>query len=270
MSGLVFTLRASPAIPVDCSPLTPDKLAGKTSAEIAKIELQSGNRKIPVGELFNISGESGDSLAIHNASSKLDRIGAGMKGGTLEVQGDVGSYLAAGMSQGTVRISGNSGPLAATGMAAGLLEIRGNAGDFLGAAIAGDKQGMLGGVVIVGGNAGDRIGDHMRRGIILIGGNVGDYCGSRMLAGTILVKGSVGRLPGYAMKRGTLLLAGTPQLSATFNDCGIHELMFLRLFARHLEQIDSAAHPFVPKGERVRRFVGDRANGGVGEILVAA
>lgn len=268
MSMLVLTLRESPAIPIDCSPLTPDKLSGKSCSEIAKIGLQSGNRKVPTGEVFDISGKTGESLSIKNSSDKLDRVGSGMKGGAIEIQGNVGSYLAADMVNGSIRVSGDAGILAATGMAAGLLHIRGNAGDFLGAAIAGNKQGMLGGVVIVDGNAGDRTGDHMRRGIILIGGNVGDYCGSRMLAGTILVKGMAGRLPGYAMKRGTLLLTGSPQLPATFNDCGTHDLMFLRLFARHLKQIDSAALPFTPQGERVRRFVGDRANGGVGEILV--
>lgn len=270
MSRMVLTLRAPPAIVVDCSPLTPDRLAGKAAAAIAAIELQSGNRRLPAGELFDIAGESCDTLVIRDACSKLDRIGAGMNGGTLEVEGDVGAFLGAGLVSGTIRVSGGAGAFAATGMVAGTLHVRGNVGDFLGAAIAGDKQGMLGGLVIVDGDAGDRVGDHLRRGIILVGGNAGDYCASRMLAGTIAVRGRVGTLPGYAMKRGTLLLAGAAELPATFNDCGIHELMFLRLFARHLAGVDAAAAPFAPQAERVRRFVGDRANGGLGEILITA
>lgn len=270
MSQMVLTLRAPPAIVVDCSPLTPDRLAGKAAAAIAAIELQSGNRRLPAGELFDIAGESSDTLVIRDACSKLDRIGAGMNGGTLEVEGDVGAFLGAGLVSGTIRVSGGAGAFAATGMVAGTVHVRGNVGDFLGAAIAGDKQGMLGGLVIVDGDAGDRVGDHLRRGIILVGGNVGDYCASRMLAGTIAVRGRAGALPGYAMKRGTLLLASAAELPATFNDCGIHELMFLRLFARHLAGVDAAAAPFAPQAERVRRFVGDRANGGLGEILITA
>ncbi len=268
MSPMVLTLKAPPAIAIDCSPLTPDRLAGKSAAAIAAIELQSGNRRLPAGELFDIAGESGETLVIRNASSKLDRIGAGMNGGTLEVEGDAGAFLGAGLVSGTVRVSGSAGAFAATGMVAGTLHVRGNVGDFLGAAIAGDKQGMLGGLVIVDGDAGDRVGDHLRRGIVLVGGNAGDYCASRMLAGTIAIRGRVGALPGYAMKRGTLLLAGAAELPATFNDCGTHELMFLRLFARHLAGVDAAAARFAPQAERVRRFVGDRANGGLGEILI--
>jgi formylmethanofuran dehydrogenase subunit C len=268
MTALTLTLRAAPALPVDCSPLTPDKLAGKSAVEIAATALQSGRHRLKAGDLFEISGDAGDSLVIRNACTKLDRIGAGMVGGTLEVEGNVGSYLGAGMKDGTIRVAGNAGLLAATGMTAGLLHVRGNVGDFLGAAIAGDKQGMLGGVVVVGGNAGARVGDHMRRGIILIGGNAGDYCGSRMLAGTIMVRGGVGRLPGFAMKRGTLLFSGNPELPATFNDCGTHELMFLRLFSRHLRELGPETAAFAPAGERVRRWLGDRGNGGVGEVLV--
>lgn len=270
MSRMVLTLKAVPAIAVDCSPLTPDRLAGKSAAAIAAIELQSGNRRMPAGEFFDIAGESGAALVIRNACSKLDRIGAGMNGGTLEVEGDVGAFLGAGLVSGTIRVSGGAGAFAATGMVDGTLHVCGNVGDFLGAAIAGDKQGMLGGLVIVDGDAGDRVGDHLRRGIILVGGNAGDYCASRMLAGTIAVRGRVGALPGYAMKRGTLLLSGETELPATFNDCGTHELLFLRLFARYLTGIDTAAAPFAPHGERVHRFIGDRANNGLGEILITA
>jgi formylmethanofuran dehydrogenase subunit C len=72
------------------------------------------------------------------------------------------------------------------------------------------------------------------------------------------------------MKRGTLLFSGNPELPATFNDCGTHELMFLRLFARHLRELGPATAAFAPAGERVRRWLGDRANGGVGEVLVTA
>jgi formylmethanofuran dehydrogenase subunit C len=83
------------------------------------------------------------------------------------------------------------------------------------------------------------------------------------------VRGRVGLLPGFAMKRGTLLLGQDAELPATFNDCGSHDLMFLRLFARHVAEAAPDGAAILPVATRVRRFVGDRGNGGLGEILFA-
>lgn len=268
MNAVSLTLRAPPPLAVDCSALDPDRLAGLSLEAIGALALPMGKGSVAVGELFELDREAGEGVVVRHACDRLDRLAAGMSGGTLRVEGDVGAWLAAGMTGGSVTVSGSAGAFAASGMAAGTLHVRGDVGDFLGAARAGDKQGMLGGQVVVGGRAGDRVGDHMRRGMLLIGGDAGDYCGARMLAGTIVVRGRTGALTGFGMKRGTLLLAGRPDLPATFNDCGTHELMFLRLFARHLIAAGGAAAAFAPAGERVRRWVGDLGNGGQGEILV--
>ena len=41
-----------------------------------------------------------------------------------------------------------------------------------------------------------------------------------------LVRGEAGPLPGYLMSRGTILLGGgSRELSPTFVDCGVHELL---------------------------------------------
>ena len=119
------------------------------------------------------------------------------------------------------------------------------------------------------GNTGDRAADRMRRGLILIGGDAGAYCGSRMLAGTILVSGQVGMMPGFGLKRGTVLLARQPpELPATFQDSGEHELLYLTLLGRELNKESERFARFLPLGNRVRRYCGDLANGGAGEILV--
>lgn len=270
MNAVTLSLRAAPDLAVDCSPLNPDRLAGLSLEAIAALALPMGNGSVPVGELFELDREAGEGVVIRHACDRLDRVGAGMSGGALRVVGDVGGWLAFGLTGGRVEVSGNAGAFAASGMAAGTLHVRGRVGDFLGAAQAGDKQGMLGGLVVVDGDAGDRVGDHLRRGMLLIGGDAGDYCGARMLAGTIVVRGRCGALTGFGMKRGTLLLGEHPELPATFNDCGTQELMFLRLFARHLAAVGGAAAAFAPASERVRRYVGDLGNGGQGEILIPA
>ena len=272
MSGqaqaLTFTLRDRPAQSVDVSPLIPDRLQGKSADDIAAIELTSGNRKLRIGELFSIEGADAANIAIRNSCSKLNRIGLGMSGGSITVQGDAGAYLGMGMKNGRIVVSGSAGAWAASGMANGQIDIRGDAGDFLGAAIQGDKQGMQGGTVIVHGNAGDRAGDHLRRGMLLIRGNAGVYCASRMLAGTIVVGGQAGAGAGFGMKRGTLILSRPASLPATFNDCGIHNLSFLNLLHRHFRSSGGEVAQFARDGYRVRRFMGDLGNGGSGEILL--
>lgn len=128
----------------------------------------------------------------------------------------------------------------------------------------------FGGIIVVHGNAGDRAADRMRRGLILIGGDAGANCASRMLAGTILVSGRVGRMPGFALKRGTMLLARQPpELPATFQDSGEHALLFLTLLEGELRKESERFGRFLPLGNCVRRYCGDLANGGTGEILVA-
>ncbi|HLF96467.1 MAG TPA: formylmethanofuran dehydrogenase subunit C [Methylococcaceae bacterium] len=270
MSALSFTLKLELQQRLDCAPLTADHLAGKSPAEIAAIPLQCGNRTLRTDEAFHREGDDAGHIRFLKASSKLDNIGKGMRGGFIAVDGDAGAYLGMQMKGGKIEVSGSVGAYAACEMKDGEVLIRGNAGDFLGAALPGNRKGMAGGVVIVKGDAADRVGDHLRRGAILIEGNAGDYLGSRMIAGTIAVAGSVGAHPGYAMNRGTLLLLKTPAaLPPTFNDCGSHTLGFLPLLLKGFQGLDTCFGERAGSLRRVRRYAGDMAGKGQGEILVA-
>lgn len=266
MSALTFTLKTALQQRVDCSPLTPDFLAGKSTSEIAAMPLQCGNKKLRADTFFDISGSDASTIVFNNSSAKLDFIGSRMQSGTITVHGDVGSYLGFQMKKGGITLHGNADAYAASGMAGGTLHVFGNVGDFLAAAIPGDRKGMKGGLVMVTGNAGDRLGDQMRRGIILIEGNAGAYCASRMLAGTIGVMGSVGDYVGFGMRRGTLLLTSTPKLHSTIQDCGSHTLPFLNLMFKSFRNLPSKFASI--NNNRVRRFSGDLANDGKGEILI--
>jgi formylmethanofuran dehydrogenase subunit C len=270
LSPLTFTLRCTPAQTVDLSPLVPDKLAGKRREEIARIDLACGNRRLRVAELFDMDGEHAeDGIAIRGSTDRLTHIGARMEHGTISVEGGCGPYAGLAMRGGEIVIQGDAGAFAGSGMRAGMIEIRGNAGDFVGSALPGDKQGMRGGTIVIGGNAGDRLGDHLRRGIILVRGDAGAFCGARMLAGTIMVCGRVGESPGFGLKRGTLLLAHAPAgLLATFQDSGEHALLFLKLLEKHFQRAGGPFNDFLPLPTRVRRYCGDHATGGKGEILL--
>lgn len=269
MSPLTFTLRAAPRQRVDLSPLTPERLAGKTLAEIAALELSSGNRSLRVGELFEVTGTDPAMLVFQGACEHLDRIGQGMERGTLLVEGNAGAYLGLDLRGGVIEVRGGAGAYAASRMAGGLIHIHGDAGDFLGAALPGEPHGMRGGTVVVRGSAGDRAADRLRRGQVLIEGNAGRYCASRMIAGTVAVLGRVGEGTGSGMRRGTLLLAAPPSLPPTFNESGTFTLNFLPLLIGSWRGLPGA-FATLPPSPRVRRYVGDRAAGGLGEILIRA
>lgn len=269
MTALTFTLKIELKQRLDCSPLTPDNLAGKSAAEIAALELLCGNRTLRADVVFAITGDDSEDIAFARATAKLDYIGKGMNRGCITVDGDAGAYVGQNMKGGAVYVSGSVGAYAGCEMRNGELVIGGDAGDYLGAALPGDKKGMQGGIIIVKGSAGDRAGDHLRRGSILIEGNAGAYLGARMTAGTIGVLGQVGEYPGYAMKRGTLLLLQTPaQIPPTFNDCGAHTLGFLPLLLKGYQPFDTRFAALADSLKRVRRYAGDLSGLGKGEILV--
>lgn len=266
MSTLTFTLKTVLQQSVDCSALTPDNLAGKAVTEVAAIQLGKGRNPLLAGDIFDINGTDTQHIVFRNSSDKLNYIGANMTSGSITVEGDAGAYIGFGLKDGEIHCKGNAAAFAACSMRGGLLLIDGNTGDFLGAGTEGSRKGMLGGTVIVKGNVGDRAGDQMRRGLILVEGNAGDYCGSRMIAGTIGVLGSTGAYSGFNMHRGTLLLKKQPQLHATMQDCGMHTLPFLNLLFKSFSNYDTAFNSMC--SQRVRRFVGDTAWNGNGEILV--
>lgn len=269
MSNLTFTLKAAPKQRIDCSPLTPDKLAEQSLADIAAIELVMGNLTERVDALFTITAGDSQSIEFKASNIKLDFIGHNMTQGSITVDGDVGAYLGIFMEGGELTVNGNTAIYTGCEMKGGQIKVSGDAGDFVGGARPGRRNGMTGGTVIVTGNTGDRAGDHMRRGMILIEGNAGDYCGSRMISGTIAVLGDCGAHLGYAMKRGTILLTQMPSrgITANFNDCGSHTLAFLPLMFASFKKLDSQFAK-VETFSRVQRYAGDLAGIGMGEILV--
>ena len=267
MSALRLTLRAAPAERLDLKALTPAALAGLSSAAVGKIVVGTTKSRLTVGDVFSVSGSAGDTLVLESGSTRFDFIGAELTAGTIVVEGDAGAFAARNMRGGRVEIRGNAGDGLASGLIGGLVVVQGNAGDYLGGMRPGDRFGMAGGTVVVGGNAGDRAGDRMRRGTVIIKGRCGAAAGSRMVGGTIWALGGFGPGPGPLLRRGTLIGPSAERLLPTFVDCGEQDLNILRIFSRHLS---SSLGPLAPGAIRgpVRRFAGDTAGIGKGEILL--
>ena len=266
MTPLVLTLHQRPAQRLDLSPLVPHLLAGKSANEIARIELQTTRARVTVGDAFRLRMGDAQHIRIDGACDRLDRVGAGLSAGEIEVAGDVGIQAGREMTGGRLMIRGNAGHWAASGMKGGEIEITGSAGDLVGGPLTGEVAGMRGGLVIVRGNVGARPADRLRRGMIVVEGGAGEYAGSRMIAGTLIVRRKTGALPGYLMKRGTIILGeGARAMSPTFADCGVHRLVALRLVAGYLKPYSRSVPALLRRP--LRRFAGDMAVLGNGEIF---
>jgi formylmethanofuran dehydrogenase subunit C len=267
VSSLTFSLREAPDQRLDLSPLISQNLAGKTAAEIERIELQTTRMRVTVGDVFRIREGDPDTIVIEGGAERFDRVGMGMASGSIRVEGEVGVEAGRLMSGGQLTIRGDAGPFAGSRMKGGTLDIEGGAGERLGGPLSGETVGMSGGLLHVRGGVGTRAGDRLRRGFILIEGRAGAYAGSRMIAGTLAIGGEAGDLPGYLMGRGTILLGkGATLLSPSFGDCGEHDLVAARLLANYVAQASAKLATLFRRP--LRRLAGDLAALGKGEILL--
>lgn len=271
MSALILEQRVATPQRLDMSPLH-ELFQERVSIDAAqRLTLRCGRDPIQLGDVFEVTQGQEDKLVIKTCANNLDRVGAGMSRGELIVEGDVGHHTGAQMSGGRISILGHAGDFTASALHGGRIDIKGDCGAGLGAPAPGLVQGMSGGLVHVHGNCARRAGERQRRGIILVEGNVGAEPGAGMIAGTLIVLGETGENPGREMRRGTLLLNHIPKsLPVTFIDNGTQQLGFLELLYNELKQ-----HQVLPRvwGERrlsSRRFIGDLACAGQGEILVWA
>jgi formylmethanofuran dehydrogenase subunit C len=269
VSTLTLTQRAPTDQRLDLSGLTPERLAGLDSAQIARLEIHVGNRPVPVGELFRIDGRVGPTLSIVPAADNLDGLGTGMRQGELHVDGNAGRRAAAGLAGGSVFIAGAAGDEAGSGMSGGRLTIGGDAGVRLGGPTAGSTQGMSGGVILVHGSAGARAGERLRRGTIVVAGDGGNDAGVNMIAGTLAILGTAGRMTGSGMRRGTILLCRAPDsVPVTFVDNGVHHLSVMALLLGEVATMADIGPWAEPRP--AHRLLGDIAEGGMGEILLPA
>jgi formylmethanofuran dehydrogenase subunit C len=267
VSALTFELKHTPDQRLDLSPLVPAKLAGLNRKEIEALQIGTTRHGLTVGAAFKLKGKDANTVHFVGTNDRCDKIGAGLSGGEIHVEGDAGAYLGIGMKSGKIAVKGSAGVLAGASMAGGHIAISRNVGDQACGVGLGDTTGMKGGFVTIGGHAGALLGERMRRGLVVVGGTAGDYAGGRMIAGTLLLKRGAGRNAGYGNRRGSLIFMEKPRdILPTFSDCGVMEFDYLRL----LEQWLRGQGMSVRLGAKARRLMGDMAVLGKGEMLILA
>jgi formylmethanofuran dehydrogenase subunit C len=283
---LELTLKGPLHEPIDGSALTPERLAAIPLPDLMSLPLaMPGARHVQLDELFWVQCPVGpsDMMVIRGDCRSIDRLGYGMTGGTLVIDGDGGDRVGSCMRGGLILVAGNAGDEVCSGLRGGTVAIAGNCGDRLGAPLPGERSGIRGGDVIVAGSVGARACQRMRRGTVWIAGDVGDYLAPHMIAGTILVLGKASSHWGMGMRRGSLVFASAPmgETGASLSPGRSLELSFLPLVWNHLRALQDAIGSAcaslqkprwrslaVPSTRWVERQIGDRAIGGRGEILL--
>ncbi len=267
--ALKLVYREETPVPVEIEGLTPDWACDKSLADIERFEIFHGNCKIPLAEMFTVSGDAADKrFDFEGNLAGVHWIGAHMTSGTIHIHGHAGRHIGSEMAGGEIVVDGNANGWTGAEMRRGFIHVRGNAGHLVGAAYRGSVKGMTGGTILVDGNAGNEIGLTMRRGMIAIGGTAGDMLGFNMIAGAVLVFGECGIRPGAGMRRGTLGLFGPnpPQLLPSFRYGATCQPQIVRLMLRELQKKGFGIDESLFTSE-FDMYHGDLVSVGRGEIL---
>jgi formylmethanofuran dehydrogenase subunit C len=260
------------SVPVEVEGVNPDRLRDKTLAEIERLEVFHGNRRLPLAELFRVSGDPSDArIDLDGNLAGVHFIGYGMGDGEIHVHGNAGRHVGGEMTGGRIDVEGDAGDWVGGEMHGGLIYVKGRAGHLIGAAYRGSRQGMSGGTILIGGDVGDEIGSAMRRGVLAVGGSCGDVAGFNMIAGSIFVFGKCGIRIGAGMRRGTIGLFGpeAPRLLPTFRLACRYKPLFLRLYAGELARLGFPVDEGL-LGREMLLYRGDLVGIGKGEVFTPA
>ncbi len=269
---LTISLSTPSAIPLEVDSIQMDVVRTQSPDQIKTTLIQRGNKQVPLGEFFDVSGScaADETIVWSGDCAKVKLIGSQLTSGIVRVEGNAGMHLGAGMSGGEIICSGDTGDWVGAEMRGGRITIHGNVGHLVGSAYRGGRRGMTGGEILIFGDAGNEVGHTMRRGMIAIAGKTGDAAGVGMIAGSILIFGETGIRYGAGMKRGTIGLFSTDHpidVLPSFQYACTYQPSFLTIYLKHLQKLH------FPVGESLltahyRRYCGDFVELGKGELLV--
>ncbi len=257
---VVLKLREALRVPVYAPCIRPDVLSGLSEAEISSLEVRRGNRKVKLGELFEIEGDGSakpEDLTVRLIGdlTKVRQVGFEMEAGRIVVEGPIGLLTGEHMRGGSIEVRGDAGSWLGARMRGGSIEVHGSAGHYVGSAYRGAREGMRGGSIVIHGSAGYELGNFMRGGSIEVHGPVGLFPGIHMQGGAILIRGDCEGRPGAFMRGGKLVLCGyVPAVLPGFS--------ILRISKSVKFGGERIAGPFYT-------FVGDLTENGDGRLHVA-
>lgn len=267
MNQTILTLRNPPHVPLETEVLTPDVIAPLKHEEVRALPVVLGKRQCRLDDFFEVEGAGCENLVIRGDAGRIKWIGRGMTHGRITILGNAGMHLGAYMKGGSIEVQGNVSDWAGGEMVDGLIHIRGDAGGQIGAAYRGSLSGMKGGTILIEGSAGIELGMRMRRGVIAVKGRVKDFAGLQMKGGTIVLMGGAEIRTGAWMVRGTIVSLTPIRLMPTFSYNCAYNPTFLRVYAKSL-QAKGFSLPYEHHAGAYQRYTGDTSVPGKGEILV--
>ena len=128
-AGLVARLRAPLERSADFADALADGWQTADAADVARRTVPvEGSGSVPLGDLFEITGTGDGTIRFLGDLDRADRIGAGLRGGEVIVEGKAGREVGARMRRGLITVVGNAGARAGRGAIAGSVIIVGDAG----------------------------------------------------------------------------------------------------------------------------------------------
>ena len=251
MTDIVLTLRAALSHATDLSCVVPDQFAELSNSDLGNLPVWSvaaPRTRLRLGDLFAIEGERSSSVHVKGDCRLGEGLGREMRGGRLEVEGNVGSHCGTAMQGGTIRVTGD-------------------AGDHLAGALPGASRGVVGGEIVVLGAAGAWVAERMRRGLVYVGGSTGEFAGRGMIAGTLVNGGQPGAGTGEGIKRGSLVALGSIKPPEGFRLACTYRPPHVPLILTRLKTAFGARLTDAQVHGLYRRHSGDLAELGKGEIL---
>jgi formylmethanofuran dehydrogenase subunit C len=247
--AIIARLRNTLEKPADFSEVLAGSWGSLDAGELAERRVSmEGGGTVALGDLFEITGQTGGRIRFRGDLSRVNRLGAGLSEGAVVVEGDIGNEVGMGMS-------------------AGSIEVQGSAGDRAGGAALESRRGMTGGELVIRGKAGSDAGSRMRRGMLAIAGDAGEHAGAGTIAGTIVVFGDAGASPGLWSKRGTIVALGSVAIPSTYRYACTYRPTVLPLLLGRLRTRYGLPVEDRHVSGSYRRYSGDLADLGKGEIL---
>ena len=99
---LSLRYKAETSVPVEVEGLTPSAVRALSLAEIQRLEIFHGNRRVPLAEFFDVSGDPTDArIEFEGNLAGVHWIGAQMTEGEIHVRGPAGRHVGSEMNDGS-------------------------------------------------------------------------------------------------------------------------------------------------------------------------
>ncbi len=127
-----LTLRATRPSPyrLNLFGIVPNRLAGLTQADIRQLPIGVETGTGRLGDWFELIDGEREKITFAGDVSNCDGLGGGLESGLIEIDGNVGDFLADRMTSGELIVRGSAGRYACSSLRGGHVSIEGNCGEF--------------------------------------------------------------------------------------------------------------------------------------------